>query len=146
MRVKCGRFLRPPFMSDHLEPHPLAALFPPIPDDELQALADDIRQHGQREPVLTFEGKILDGWNRVRGCRLINRKPWVMEFDPSSAKTTPEQLVISANLRRRHLSGGQMAAIVVELSEQIEREGRSRTTRDALAANWKCCNFAGVVG
>jgi ParB-like chromosome segregation protein Spo0J len=133
-------------MSDHLEPHPLAALFPPIPDDELQALADDIRQHGQREPVLTFEGKILDGWNRVRACRLINRKPWGMEFDPASAKTTPEQLVISANLRRRHLSGSQMAAIVVELSEQIEREGRSRTTRDAWAANWKCCNFAGVVG
>ena len=72
-----------------LEPHPLAALFPPIPDDELQALADDIRAHGQREPVLTYEGKILDGWNRVRACRLIGRKPWLMEFDPASAKMTP---------------------------------------------------------
>src|ERR1700732_1288117 len=28
-----------------------------------------------------------------------------------------------------------MSAIVVELSEQIEREGRSRTTRDAFSAN-----------
>jgi hypothetical protein len=56
-----------------------------------------------------------------------------MEFDPASAKMSPEALVISANLRRRHLSVGQMSAIVVELSEQIEREGR--TTRDALAAN-----------
>jgi hypothetical protein len=46
-----------------------------------------------------------------------------MEFDPTSAKTTPEALVISANLGRRHLSVGQMSAIVVELSEQIEREG-----------------------
>jgi hypothetical protein len=55
-------------MTD-LEPHPLATLFPPIPDDELQALADDIRQHGQREPVLTYDyegkGKVLDGWNRA---------------------------------------------------------------------------------
>ena len=119
-------------MSD-LQPHPLVALFPPIPDDELPALADDIRAHGQREPVLTYEGKILDGWNRVRACRLIGRKPWTMEFDPASAKMSPEALVISANLRRRHLSVGQMSAIVVELSEQIEREGR--TTRDALAAN-----------
>jgi hypothetical protein len=58
-----------------LEPHALAAPFPPIPDDQLQALAN-IRQHGQREPVLTFESKILDGWNRVRACRLINRKAW----------------------------------------------------------------------
>jgi hypothetical protein len=117
-------------MSDQLEPHPLAALFPPIPDDELQALADDIRAHGQREPVLTFEGKVLDGWNRVRACRLINRKPWVMEFDPASAKTTPEQLVISANVRRRHLTPPQLAALAVEWAERIEQdwaEGRSNT-------------------
>jgi ParB-like chromosome segregation protein Spo0J len=41
------------FMSNQLEPHPLAALFRQISDDELQALAEDIRQHGQRDPVLT---------------------------------------------------------------------------------------------
>jgi hypothetical protein len=121
-------------MSD-LQPHELATLFPPLSDQELQALADDIRQHGQREAVLTYEGKILDGWNRVRACRLAEVEPWTMEFDPAKAKLTPEELVISANLRRRHLSVGQMSAIVVELSEQIEREGRSRITRDALAAN-----------
>jgi hypothetical protein len=117
-------------MTDHLEPHPLSTLFPPLSDQALQALADDIRQNGQREPVLTYEGKVLDGWNRVRACRRIGRKPWLMEFDPASAKMTPEQLVISANLRRRHLSVGQMSAIVVELSEQIEPEGGN--TRDAF--------------
>jgi hypothetical protein len=117
-------------MSDHLEPHALAALFPPISDDELQALADDIRKHGQREPVLTFEGKILDGWNRVRACRLIGRKPWLMEFDQASAKTTPEELVVSANVRRRHLTPAQKAAIAVEWAERVEQdwaEGRSNT-------------------
>ena len=112
-----------------LEPHPLAALFPPIPDDELQALAADIRQHGQREPVLTYEGKVLDGWNRVRACRLIGRKPWTMEFDPASAKMTPAALVISANIKRRHLSVGQMSAIAVEFSEKIELEGATCVMR-----------------
>jgi hypothetical protein len=117
-------------MSDQLEPHPLAALFPQISDDELQALAEDIRQHGQREPVLTFEGKILDGWNRVRACRLIGRKPWTMEFDPASAKMTPEALVVSANVRRRHLSPAQKAAVAVDWAERVEQdwsEGRSNT-------------------
>jgi hypothetical protein len=56
-----------------------------------------------------------------------------MEFDPVSAKTTPEALVISANLRRRHLSVGQLSAIAVEFSEQIELEGGN--IRDALTAN-----------
>jgi hypothetical protein len=129
--LKCGGFFATAlFMSDRLEPHSLSTLFPPLADQELEALADDIRQHGQREPVLTYEGKVLDGWNRVRACRQIGRKPWVMAFDPVSAKMTPEQLVISANLRRRHLSVGQMSAIVVELSEQIEREGGN--TSDAF--------------
>src|ERR1700732_4651052 len=100
-----------------LEPHPLSTLFPPLSDDELQLLADDIQRRGQREPVLTFEGKVLDGMNRVRACRMIRRKPWTMQFDPVSAKMTPAALVISANLRRRHLSVGQMSAVVVELSE-----------------------------
>jgi ParB-like chromosome segregation protein Spo0J len=109
-------------MSDQLEPHPLAALFPQISDDELQALAEDIRQHGQRKPVLTFEGKILDGWNRVRACRLIGRKPWTMEFDPASAKMTPEALVVSANVRRRHLTPAQKAAVAVEWAERVEQD------------------------
>jgi hypothetical protein len=33
-----------------------------------------------------------------------------------------EALVISAKIKRRHLSVGQMSAIVVELSEKIELE------------------------
>jgi hypothetical protein len=117
-------------MSDHLEPHPLSTLFPPLDDQELQALADDIQRNGQREPALTFEGKILDGWNRVRACRLIGRKPWVMAFDPTTAKMTAEQLVLSANVARRHLTPAQKAAIAVEWAERVEQdwaEGRSNT-------------------
>src|ERR1700688_1211680 len=108
--------------NEQLRPHELATLFPAIPDDELEALADDIRQHGQREPVLTLNGQVLDGWNRVRACRMINRKPWLMEFDPASAKMTPEQLVISSNLRRRHLTQPQLAALAVEWAERVEAD------------------------
>ena len=60
-----GRFLRPPSMLE-LQPHPLAALFPPIPEEELAELGRDIALHGQLEPIVLYQGKILDGVNGTK--------------------------------------------------------------------------------
>jgi hypothetical protein len=113
-----------------LEPHPLAALFPPIPDEELAELGRDIALHGQLEPIVLYQGKILDGVNRYRACRLMDREPWTIEFNQEHVKRTPEQYVVAANVRRRHLTPAQRAAIAVEWAERVEQdwaEGRSNT-------------------
>ena len=49
--------------------HPLADLFPLIGGAASEELTADIRQHGVREPVVLYEGKILDGRNRWRAAR-----------------------------------------------------------------------------
>jgi hypothetical protein len=100
---------------ESLAPHPLALLFPGLNEEELELLAADIAENGQRSPIILYEGKILDGVNRHRACRLRGIAPLVTQFDPS--QTTPEQFVISANVLRRHLTPGQRAAIAVDLSE-----------------------------
>jgi hypothetical protein len=120
-------------MTD-FELDPICALFPQLAEAELSELASDIKRFGQLEPILLYEGKIIDGRNRLLACKLAGVPPWTMPFEPSKARMTAQQYAISANLRHRHLSVGQMSAIVVELSEQLEREG-VRNTRDALAAN-----------
>jgi ParB-like chromosome segregation protein Spo0J len=69
-----------------LEPHPLAALFPPIPEEELAELGRDIALHGQLEPIVLYQGKILDGVNRYRACRRMDREPWTIEFNADLVK------------------------------------------------------------
>jgi hypothetical protein len=104
-------------------------LFPPLPADEFEALAQDIAANGQWEAIRLYEGKILDGVNRLRACRRASEikgqevEPWIEEFDPKKAKMSAEQFVITRNLRRRHLTTGQRAVVAVEWAEKAEREG-----------------------
>jgi hypothetical protein len=58
------------------------------------------------------------------------REPWTTEFNQEHVKRTPEEYVIAANVRRRHLTPAQKAAIAVEWAERVDKdwaEGRSNT-------------------
>ena len=52
----------------NLEFHALATLFPLLDTPGFDELVADIRAHGLREPIVMFEGKVLDGRNRYRAC------------------------------------------------------------------------------
>jgi hypothetical protein len=86
----------------------------------LTLLARDIKERGQLEPIVLYKGLILDGRNRYRACLIAGVKPRIEEFNPKTAKGSPEDFALSRNLRRRHLSVGQKAAIALDWSEQIE--------------------------
>jgi hypothetical protein len=47
-------------------------------------------------------------------------KPQTEEFNPKATTRSPSEFVLSRNLRRRHLSVGQKAAIALEWPEQAE--------------------------
>lgn len=101
-----------------MKQHPLSAAFPAMPADELTALADDIRENGQREPGVIFEGRILDGWHRFQACQKAGIP---FKSFPLPSGRDPLALVLSRNLHRRHLTGSQRAAAVVACSEWRER-------------------------
>jgi hypothetical protein len=107
-------------MTNCLKPHPLAALFPELSEEELMQLASDIKERGQLEPIVLYKGSILDGRNRYRACQIAGVKPRTEEFNAKATKRSPEEFVLSRNLRRRHLSVGQRAAIALDWSEHIE--------------------------
>jgi hypothetical protein len=105
-------------MAKPLQAHPFAGLFPGLPDEELAQLAQDIKERGQLEPIILYRGLILDGRNRYRACQIAGVRPRLEEFNAKTTKRSPEEFVLSRNLRRRHLSMGQKAAIALDWSEQ----------------------------
>lgn len=105
--------------------HPAAELFPMMGAEALQALADDIKAHGQREPVIIFDKQVLDGRNRLLACEMAGVEPRfvTMESDEIGSPTT---FVLSLNLLRRHLDESQRAMIGARAKPLFEAEASAR--------------------
>ncbi|MDH2092312.1 ParB N-terminal domain-containing protein [Rhizobium pusense] len=94
------------------KPHPLADLFPMMDDDAFLDFAQDIEKHGQREPIIIYENKILDGRNRYKACQMLGFSPRFKEYNGSDALG----FVISLNLKRRHLTESQRSMVAGKLA------------------------------
>jgi len=96
-----------------LDSHALAEVFPRMNADALIGLMDDIKRNGLREPIVLYEGRILDGRNRYRACIELGIEPMVRAWD---GKGDPLAYVVSKNLHRRHLDESQRAAVVARIA------------------------------
>jgi N6-adenosine-specific RNA methylase IME4 len=94
------------------KPHELSNIFPLIEGKDFVELKEDIKAHGLREPIVLFEGKILDGRNRFRACQETGVTPVFEEY----TGTDPLSFVISLNLKRRHLNESQRAMVAAKLA------------------------------
>jgi 16S rRNA G966 N2-methylase RsmD len=118
--------------------HPAAELFPLIDDSELAGLAEDVREHGLIEPVWLYKDPergtvLLDGRNRARACERAGID--VTEHTRFYAGGDPIGFSISQNMKRRHLTAGQKAAVGSEarklLAEEIEAARRRAIAESA---------------
>ena len=125
------------------EVHPIASLFPMMPDDELDALAEDIKQHGQRESIVLardsadiFHLVVIDGRNRYEACRRAGVEPDFGKFYGIEPKDIGAWIV-SQNIRRRHLTTSQRAALAVEFEklEAVAAKERERERKSTPKAN-----------
>jgi len=103
--------------------HPACLLFPRLSDAELQALADDIRQNGLLNPIVTLTGQILDGRNRLAACKIAGVQPRFVEW---KGEGSPLAWVVATNLMRRHLTASQRAVVAFDLLPMLEAEAKDR--------------------
>lgn len=92
--------------------HPLADIFPLIEGKEFDELVTSIRDHGLREPIVLFEGKVLDGRNRYRACEKAVVEPRFDEFTGDD----PLAYVADKNLHRRQLTPAQSAMVAARMA------------------------------
>ena len=96
--------------------HPLAEKFDPMDGTDFDALVADIKANGFTGligSIVLFEDKILDGRNRYLACLKAEVEPKVEIFTGTHEEA--KAFVISANLRRRHLSADRKRELIEEL-------------------------------
>ena len=115
--------------------HPAAEAFPMMDKQRFGDLLEDIRRHGQREPITVCEGMILDGRNRFKACMELGIVPKTRTYEGD-----PWAYAWSLNGQRRDLVDLQRAAIKILCdrgSADYQERSRARAAAIAEEANRK---------
>lgn len=109
-------------MSEPLPLHEVATLFPRMTDEDYNGLVADIRLNGLLEPILTDDGKVVDGRHRQLACFDAGIDPRYEECETGDLVG----FVVSKNLKRRHLDESQRIAMAGKLMAPTSKGGRPR--------------------
>lgn len=112
--------------------HEVASVFPLMLDEAFAGLCEDIKQHGQIEPIWIYDNKILDGRNRYNVCKKLGIEPQILEWKGEEKDLVP--FVISLNLHRRHLNESQRAMVASTLAN-ISHGGDRKLNQEANLPN-----------
>ena len=99
------------------ERHPLSAVWPDLEPTARQALRESMRQRGYDplEPVVLYEGRVLDGWHRYSMARELGIEVKAVDYDGDD----PAGWVIARHTGRRHIAPGERAQCVVMCREWV---------------------------
>jgi hypothetical protein len=98
-------------VTQRLEFHPFAEVFPLMTPAEADELKVDIKAHGLRDDIVLYRGKILDGRNRYLACNDLHIVPRYVEY----VGPNPLAFVVSKNWHRRNLTDSQRSMVAGKL-------------------------------
>lgn len=111
--------------------HTLSTLFPKMSGRAFKALVKDIQQNGQKVPIVTHQGKILDGRHRFEACLELNKDPDTVSLPDGQ---DPLSYVISINSQKRDLSQSQRGMVGAKLTNTPKTGGRPKAVADGTIA------------
>jgi ParB-like chromosome segregation protein Spo0J len=113
--------------------HDLCKIMPPHTKEEFEELKEDIRKNKLQAPIMTLDGKILDGRGRYNACVELAKEGVETGFRTELyTGPDPRRYVVSANVKRRHLNESQRALIAAQLATYAHGGDRSKASIDAL--------------
>jgi len=128
-------------VDKELARHPFSERYgPKMSDEELQGLADDIKAHGLHEPIIMYDGMVLAGWNRYKGCLLAGVAP---DFRDLPEGKDPAAVAFGTNFIRRKLGSVQKAFYGAQFC--AETGAKQADVAKSLACNLnrlnQCCQL-----
>ena len=125
-----------------LRPHPLQAqVYQDLGDAELQALAEDIRVNGLRQPIeITPDGVVICGHQRLRAVKLLGLKKInciVRDDLAAEGDAAVERRLVEDNLNRRNLGRlGVVRACAALMKITNKEDVQGTTLRDFIAVRF----------
>ena len=90
--------------------HELSTVFTSFEDtQEFDGIVVSIKQYGLFEPILMWQGWIVDGRHRHKACLKADVKPTYEYLPDDMPFNVVRDRVVAANIMRRHLTTGQRA-------------------------------------
>ena len=97
--------------------HELSTVFTSFEDtQEFDGIVVSIKQYGLFEPILMWQGWIVDGRHRHKACLKADVKPTYEYLPDDMPFNVVRDRVIAANIMRRHLTTGQRAMTAAALA------------------------------
>lgn len=103
---------------DDYERHPLSEMWGDIPPEDWPAFVADVARYGVQSPItLAADGRVLDGWNRLKAAAETGRLAGMPDPVRLDSEEDAAAHVIRANGLRRQLPTERRAAIVLLVRE-----------------------------
>jgi ParB-like chromosome segregation protein Spo0J len=134
-------------MNEIYKIHDLCKLFPPMTDEEYEALMKSMKERGfdTAEPVILLDGMILDGRHRYSAALDTDTEPVFRDFNEED----PLAFVIRKNMHRRHLTTSQRSAIAAEICATYRADppngGTAKDAADAMNVSLRSTERAASV-
>lgn len=104
------------------------SLIPPLTDDEYSRLERSIIAEGVRDPIITWNGTIVDGHNRYRICREHGIAFKTAEIGFGS-KDAAKIWIIENQFGRRNLNSYQKSVLALQLEPLYAEEAKRRQSQ-----------------
>lgn len=113
--------------ATQVEIHPAATIFPMMGKEAFEELKRDIRDNGVKVWLTFYDGKLIDGRNRLKAMQELGID-WTHYSEEIDVRDDfdPTKYVLSTNLHRRHLSTSERAAIAANLLDVFADEAKER--------------------
>lgn len=115
---------------ENFDAHELANLLPMIDQGNYGNLKADIAKQGILEPIVLFEGRILDGRNRYKAAKELSYKFAAKDFKEfSGTYAEAEAFVFATNFLRRQMTNAQKQAVIRTMIEKYPGESNRQIAR-----------------